>query len=143
MPAMLHAVRRVQLLRLSGTQSYGRPRGEIFTSAGTIIRLLPRSIRSVPLRPRISISCCADTTVRLRRREDHAYCRLLKRSPNGLPSPLRWRKRDLSPKRYVYHPRAARLEDVPMAIVDGLKGFPEAITAVFPQAKDRLDDARR
>jgi transposase-like protein len=30
-----------------------------------------------------------------------------------------------------------------MAIVDGLKGFPEAITAVFPQAKDRLDDARR
>src|SRR5919205_1429127 len=26
------------------------------------------------------------------------------------------------------------VEDIPIAVVDGLKGFPEAITAVFPEA---------
>ena len=35
------------------------------------------------------------------------------------------------------------VEDVLIAIVDGLKGFPEAITAVFPLAQVQPDDVRR
>ena len=52
----MNAVRRVPLLRLSGAQSYGRPRREIFTSEVATIRLPPKSISSVRPQPSISIS---------------------------------------------------------------------------------------
>lgn len=43
------------------------------------------------------------------------------------------------------HDRAENrgVEDVPIAIVDGLKGFPEAIAAVFPQAERRRRSGSR
>src|SRR5512132_2990173 len=63
--------------RLSGTQSLD----------GAVERFLHRQEVAFVCfsHPRISMSYSADITVRLKRREDHAYCRLLKRSPHLSP----------------------------------------------------------